>query len=138
MILWLTGLASAAEIRLSTEMPVEGQVVQLTVDAPDPSGEVVVTYRPGSAVPATEALALGPGGTARWVPAQPGRAGLAGSRGEERASRAVSVRFTGVPLGGVAVFLLAAGSLFGGIGWSLKRLMRDRAAGIAVGAPIDT
>lgn len=120
MILWLS-VALGAEIRLSTDAPVEGEPVQVTVvDA----AELVVTYRPGSAVEATQTLQLDPGGTAQWVPAQPGLAVLAAGT----ASRPVSVRFSGVPWNGVLVFLVAGGLLFGGIGFAFSRLMRGGAA----------
>ena len=132
--LWLVGWASAAEIWLSTAAPVQGEPVEITVDAPDAAGNLVVTYRPGSSVEATHTLVLDAAGSVRWIPAQPGLAVLAWQRGGATASRAVSVRYAAVPLRGVAVFLLASGLLFGGMGYAFRLLMR----GDGVVPPVST
>jgi hypothetical protein len=82
--------------------------------------ELTVTYRPGSRV--SRSVSLGrtdARGEVTWTPEDAGLASLE-SAGERPQSKAVSVRFDGVPWKGLAVMIVAGWLLVGG---SIRRFV---------------
>lgn len=117
-------LATAlAGLELTPETPVHGEPVEVSLAGDAVGAELLVTYRPNSAVVATETLPFD-GGRATWVPSQPGIAVLSVSEGEKTVSRNVSVRFASIPWSGVLVFLGTGLLLFGGASFALRRMLQ--------------
>lgn len=108
-----------AQLQLSNDTPAVGEEITITVA--EPVSEWKATYRPNSGVveevPATLAT---PSKTFTWTPDRAGIVQLsAGS-----VSRNVSVRFSGFPLLGLLIMLIAAGVLFGGAAFAFRMLLR--------------
>ena len=95
-----------------------------------PEGTLLATYFPNSIVASVETVAVMPDTllsantvTVPWTPRYAGIVTLNLQTPSESVSRNVSVKFPGVPAGGVLVFLAAGMILLGGAGWSLTHLM---------------
>ena len=127
------GLAapSSAEIILRQKYPMQGKTTEVFVQADDGapvSGALVtVTYRPGSSVEATDTIGTtGASGRLRWTPETAGIAGINAAWADGGAtSTNVSVRFSGVPLGGVVIMLLAGLLLVGGSAVRIARVLKS-------------
>jgi len=115
-----SGATLEAQIDLSTEKPIEGEPV--TVTLAEPAKEVIVTYRPNSQVIDRDTLrAEAASTTFTWTPATAGVVALkAGS-----ASRNVSVRFAGISESGIATMMIAGIILFGGAAFAFRLLFKD-------------
>jgi len=138
--LWL-GLALGVELTLTPLVPVEGEPVKVQIvgDVDLDGAPLRITYRPNSAVEATDTLALDGAGAVMWTPSQPGIAVLSVDRGGATVSRNVSVRFGSVPWSGVLVFLGTGLLLFGGASFAMRRLFQDHDEGLPLTAPpLDT
>lgn len=115
---WISG---QAQIQLSTETPTEGE--RITVKVEKPAKELVVTYRPNSAVTHRDTFRLNPAAKVfEWTP---DRAGIVALSVPEQGSMNISVRFQGVSTSGIAVMLVAGSLLFGGAAFAFRLLFRD-------------
>lgn len=109
-----------AQIRLTEEPPVAGRENSITLE--EPATEVIVTYRPNSAVIRRDTLRAPQPVTAfTWTP---GRAGVVNLQ-TATASRNLSVRFNTFSWAGLVVMIAAAVVLFGGAGLAFRILFRD-------------
>jgi hypothetical protein len=114
------GATLRAQIDLSTEKPVEGEPVTITLG--EPAKEVVVTYRPNSQVIERDTLRADRASTSfTWTPATAGVVALKAGN----ASRNVSVRFTGISESGIATMIIAGVILFGGATFAFRLLFKD-------------
>lgn len=122
---------AAPSIAVEPPYPVLGQPAVVTLaEAPEGEWRLVATYRPNSLITRDEPVgAPGPDGRIEWTPTAPGITQLAFVSGEKgakpAASRNVAVRFTGLPLTGLLVFLFAGTLLFGGAAYSIRLVMRE-------------
>ena len=116
----LAGFSLPAQIELSPDEPVEGELVTVTLDKP--ARELIITYRPNSSVIRRDTLRADAPATAfTWTPEQAGVVALAAGD----ATRNVSVRFRGWSWGGILVMIFAAGILFGGATFAFRTMFRD-------------
>jgi len=123
LLLALGGLLPrlTAQIQLSSERLVEGQKVHIKLQ--EPAGQLVITYRPNSAVVHRDTLFADPPATSFvWAP---DRAGVVALRVPGRSALNVSVRFKGISGSGIAVMAIAAGLLFGGATFAFRLLFKD-------------
>lgn len=109
-----------AQFGLSTHQPVVGDPVLVAI--PASADTLLVTYRPGSRIPTTQAIPTGGAGSVRWVPTRPGLVHLSVPGGGP--GHYVSVRFRSRPTAGLAVLILAGSILFGGAGFAVRELLR--------------
>jgi hypothetical protein len=123
VIALLLSVAFAGTLTLSPEQPVHGEPVEVSLAGDAVGDALLVTYRPNSAVVATETLALTDGRTT-WTPTQPGIAVLSVGDGDQTVSRNVSVRFASIPWSGVLVFLGTGLLLFGGATFAMRRMLQ--------------
>ncbi len=108
------------QIGISTEQPVQGETVTITLAEPD--SMLIVTYRPNSSIARADTLRASKLTTTfEWAPRKAGVASLSTSR----ASRNVSVRFLGLSGSGIAVMIVAATLLFGGAAFAFRLLFKD-------------
>ena len=117
---------ASGDIVLRQKYPTEGSATQVFVQSesgtPVTGAAVTVTYRPGRSVEATEEIGMsGAGGRLTWTPTTAGIAALKATWEGGEASTNVSVKFAGVPAGGVIIMILAGTLLVGG---SIIRIMR--------------
>ena len=105
-------------VSVEPDAPTRGQPVRVTFSQPVDS--VTVTYRPG-AVTATTATFAPRAATFEFVPERAGVVSVASGG----ASQSLSVRYIGVPLGGLVVMILAGLILFGGAALSMRALLSD-------------
>jgi hypothetical protein len=122
IVLAFTPLALAG-IELDTEPAVVGNEVTLTVlsqgKQPAADAPVKVTYYPNSEIKRTvEVGRTDERGQLRWTPEHAGLSTIAA--GEQ--TKTIGVRFDGMPLGALVVFLIAGTLLFGGIAFGVSRL----------------
>jgi hypothetical protein len=120
-------LATEPAVKLSTSerFPVAGKATAII--SPPEADAIGVVYSPGSQVEVTESVAVQkitpprPGNPYRtaWKPARAGVVAL--SAGGQTVN--VSIRFDGVPAGGVIIMVIAALILFGGAFFSIKSLL---------------
>jgi hypothetical protein len=119
LFLWCSS-SLPAQIELSTDEPVAGEAVTITLD--EPVQDLIITYRPNSSVIRHDTLRAGAPATAfTWTPAQAGVVALAAGD----ATRTVSVRFSGLSWKGILVMVIAAAILFGGAAFAFKTMFRD-------------
>ncbi len=110
-----------AQIALGSEPPVAGRAN--TIILREPASEIVITYRPNSAVVRRDTLRADPPATAfTWTPGRAGVVKIRSNTGE----RNVSVRFNDFPWGGLLVMVVAASVLFGGAGIAFRILFQTR------------
>jgi hypothetical protein len=123
----------AATLGLDKTYPLQGESVQIMIShATYPALEKVrikATYRPSSTVEEIEELpAPDSDGKVNWMPKHSGIVVLSaaapalGDIPEVKLSKNLSVRYNGFPPLGLAMFLLAATTLFGGLILVLSRL----------------
>ncbi|WP_412067251.1 hypothetical protein [Rubrivirga sp. IMCC43871] len=111
--------ASAQDIlSIEPEDPTRGELVTVTFSAPVDS--VTVTYRPGAVTAITEVMTPG-SATFSFTPEKAGVVSVTAGA----ASQSLSVRYVGVPLGGLIVMILAGLILFGGAAISMRALLSD-------------
>lgn len=84
-----------------------GQPVSVSVPQAD---TLIITYRPGSNIADIQTVAVS-GGMYQWTPTEAGLVSLATPGG---AAQTVSVGFSGFPVQGLIVFIIAGSILFGG------------------------
>ena len=124
--LMIVAVSAHASITLAEGQPVVGEQVQLELsgeEGPLAEVEVVATYYPGSRVSYEETIGkTDSAGHLEWKPTTPGlvtlKAGCSkDDAGKEscKATKTVSVRYDGLPVSGLAVFLAATFLLTGGI-----------------------
>lgn len=111
---------TATSISVLPERLVAGDQATLTFDAPVET--VVTTYRPNSAIPIVDTLAVGGFASVRWTPE---RAGVVRVSVPGGPSRNLSVRFAALPVSGIVVLIVAGLILFGGAGWAMRMLLSD-------------
>ena len=111
--------ASAQDVvSVVPDAPTRGEPVTVTFS--EPVDSVTVTYRPGAVTATSETFT--PGTAAfEFVPEKAGVVSVAAGG----ASQSLSVRYVGVPLGGLVVMILAGLILFGGAGIALRALLAD-------------
>lgn len=120
LVLLLGHLPLSAQIKLSTDKPVEGETLTITLN--QPVRELIITYRPNSSVIRRDTLRADTPATAfNWTPEQAGVVALAAGD----ATSNVSVRFQGLSWGGILVMIIAAGILFGGATFAFRTMFRD-------------
>jgi len=113
-----------AQIELSNEQPIAGELVMIRLDQPE--SQLVIAYRPNSSVVRRDTLiANTPTAEFEWTPEDAGVVSLSTAS----ASRNVSVRFRGFSWEGLIVMLLAGGILFGGVVFAFRVLFSERASG---------
>lgn len=113
-------------------LPVRGQFLPesvrvyrgepVEIPLPPSADTLLVTYRPSSAIARRVMLPASGGGAVRWTPTDAGVVALSTPGGP---SQNVSVRFRGIPIGGLVVLLFAGTVLFGGAAFALKKLFED-------------
>jgi hypothetical protein len=108
----------ATRIDVLPRVLVVGDKATLTFDAPVQS--LVLTYRPNSAIPLVDTVAVGGFTSIRWTPEQAGVVRVAVPGGP---SRNLSVRFAALPVAGIVVLILAGLILFGGAAWAMTKLL---------------
>ncbi len=119
LLLALAAGASAQSIvSVTPDAPTRGEPVTVTFDQAVDS--VTVTYRPGAVTATSETFTPG----AASFTFSPEKAGIV-SVSSGAASQSLSVRYIGVPLGGLIVMILAGLILFGGAGLALRALLAD-------------
>jgi hypothetical protein len=106
-----------ASIKVAKSYPTQDEPVQLTVTddfgAPVAGAEVVAVYRPGSSVSREESIGRSDAsGMVNWTPSDAGLATItatwtAGGGDDLIATTTVSVRFSGVPINGIIIMILA-------------------------------
>jgi hypothetical protein len=106
--------------------PVRGQPVSLRVTgadgAPLAGVAVTATYYPNSAI--AREVPLGTTDASGRLVFEPHHAGLMRLRADEVDAFTTSVRFDGVPLPGVIVFIVAATLLFGGVAFGSRKILQ--------------
>lgn len=120
-LLALAPLPAAGQgITLTPEIPEVGQ--ETTVRLSAPADYIVVTYRPNSIVAQRDTIRIGGFESVKWTPARAGvvRIGL-----PDGAAQNVSVRFTGIPLSGLLILIVAGTILFGGAVFAMRKLLED-------------
>lgn len=119
--------AAHAAIVLPDTPAVEGApvVIRLLSDDAPRAGETVrAVYYPATEVERHEdACTTDAEGQCTWTPDIAGLVRLETSDDD----RIVSVRYAAVPRSAVAIFALAGTLLFGGLTWSMRRMLRDDA-----------
>ena len=113
-----TGASAQSIVSVEPTAPTRGVPVTVTFDRPVDSVRVV--YRP-SAVTA-DTVVFTPGAASFTF--SPERAGIV-SVGSGDAAQSLSVRYVGVPIGGLVVMVLAGLILFGGATIALRALLAD-------------
>lgn len=115
----LMASASAQEVvSVTPDAPTVGEPVTITFS--EPVDDVTITYRPGAVTASTETFS--PGASAFTF--SPDRAGVVSVAAGD-ATQSLSVRYVGVPLGGLVVMILAGLVLFGGATLALRALLAD-------------
>jgi hypothetical protein len=130
ILLLAVQIGTAQTIVLDTESLVQDGVTEIVIDsgegnlAADMADWVVTAqYFPNSVVVRDEMVGETDSiGRVSWTPSHAGIVTLSAKRGEDSASRSVSVKFPGLPGGAVVVFFVAGTILLGGAGWSLIRM----------------
>lgn len=105
-------------VSIEPDSPTRGEVVTVTFS--EPVDSVTVTYRPGAVTAVTEVMTP-ESATFRFTPERAGVVSIASGG----ASQSLSVRYVGVPLGGLVVMILAGLILFGGAAISMRALLAD-------------
>lgn len=133
LTVFLAATALHGEVRIEVEdpYPIRGDstLVMVTDESGPVEGAIVqVEYRPNSSTARTETLEpTDQSGTTSWAPRDPGLARLSVSGPEgSTGTMAISVRFTTFPVSGIAIMLFAGLLLFGGAGFGMSLLMRER------------
>jgi len=109
-----------AQINFSTEKPVQGEEITITLD--EPTAQVVITYRPNSQVVTRDTIiAETPSNAFLWTPEKAGVVTVQAAG----ASRNVSVRFAGVSWSGIFTMVIAGTLLFGGATFAFRTLFSD-------------
>lgn len=117
--LLLPALASAqGTVSFSTDPVVQGQPVTLRFS--EPADSVMLTYRPNSDLASTDAVALGGATAYEWTPREAGLVRITTPGG---VAQSVGVRFTGLPVSGLLVLVVAGLVLFGGAAFALFTLL---------------
>jgi hypothetical protein len=116
-------------IGVEVDYPIQGQPVQIYIShatAKLEQFQFSVTYRPNSMVSHKEELGHpNDNGYLTWTPKDTGvtilQASIPGSTDKTaNVSKQISVRYAGIPLLGILIFLLASITLFGGFAWTLS------------------
>ncbi len=123
-------LPAAGEIVLRQKYPTQGNETQVFVQddggAPVSGAKVTVTYRPGSSVEETLEIGVtGAGGRLEWTPSAAGIATLNAHWEGGSTSTNVSVKFAGIPAGGLIIMILAGLLLLGGSVVRIARVLRS-------------
>lgn len=123
----------AAQVTISTEdhYPIRGEATHVIVEdgtGPVEGALVQVEYRPNSSTARTETLdPTDESGMTAWTPADAGLARLTMSGPDApEGSKAVSIRYTRFAASGVAIMAFAGLFLFGGAGYGMMLLLRER------------
>lgn len=133
VLLLTANTAAAVTIVTDDQYPVRGEPTTVTIEdetGPMEGALVQVEYRPNSSTPRTETLTpTDESGMTSWTPADAGLARLSiiGPDGPIE-SVAVSVRYTGFELSGIAIMLFAGIFLFGGAGYGMSLLLKEQKA----------
>lgn len=128
----LSGPFASAEVSVSEEVLTRGRAVTATVvdesGAPVVDGVVRALYFPNSKVEReVEVGTTDAAGQVEWTPSHPGIAVLSASSDDtSHGSSSYSVRFDGVPASGLAVFVVAATILLGGLVFGIRRLQSEQ------------
>ncbi len=112
------GASAQDVVSVTPDAPTRGEPVTVTFSAPVDT--VKVTYRPGAVTAFTETFTPG-SDVFEFTPERAGVVSVAAGG----TSKSLSVRFVGVPLGGLIVMILAGLILFGGAAISLRALLSD-------------
>ena len=123
--------AAAGELILDTQSLVLEKPTSVSVATDDETEPlpgagwtVVARYYANSTLERSETIGVtDSAGQVIWIPAAPGIVSISATRGDETISRAVSVKYPGLPGGAALVFIVAGSILLGGAGWSLIRLV---------------
>lgn len=130
-IAWATA-ATAAEpakpaIKSSQRFPVAG--VATSLETPPEADEIKAVYSPSSRVESTQTIKVekltppkpGKPYLTAWIPERAGVVTVTAGK----ASRNISVRFDGIPVGGIIIMVIAGLILFGGVFVSMKSILSD-------------
>lgn len=132
LALCLTTLASPVwgGVAVESDPVVVGQQTQVVVtgdDGPMAETQVKVTYYPNSKLERTiEVGKTDAEGKVAWSPEMAGLAKL--DAGKEGGSLSLGVRFDGLPISGLIVFLCAAAMLFGGTLFGSLQLLKGQSS----------
>jgi len=117
-LLLLAGTGGALDLEVEPAFPVRGAEARITVaheGSPVPGAEVRALYRPNSEVSADQEIGrTDASGAVAWVPDDAGIVEIHVESDAGAAFRPVSVRFSGPPVPGLLVLILAGVILFGG------------------------
>ncbi len=121
---------SAVELSFEDDFPIVGRTETVTVEgaATDVNLRLRVIYSPNSETSTEEEIGVVPTtGKVAWTPSRSGIATLSvqGDDGRVVASENVAILFAKTPKAGLMVMLFAGVLLFGGAGYSLRRVLKS-------------
>lgn len=119
LLLWAASPV-VAQIEISPESPIEGDVTSLRFPAPIDTLEI--TYRPESVTSTSETLVLDGATSAEWTPT---RAGVVQLAFGDQQTQNVSVRYRETSGLGLFVMIVAGMILFGGIGFAFRSMLSN-------------
>ena len=121
---------SAVELTFVDDFPIVGRTETVTVEgaATDVDLRLWVIYSPNSETSTEAEIGVVPtAGKVAWTPSRSGIATVSvrGDDGVVVASENVAILFARTPVAGVMVMLFAGVLLFGGAGYSLRRVLKS-------------
>ncbi|MCI4670351.1 MAG: hypothetical protein MRZ79_19595 [Bacteroidia bacterium] len=120
-------LGAMGQFKFSNDAPKVGE--KINIEFEKEIDQLIITYRPNSAVEKNENIAIVPASkTVEWTPQNPGVVAISYSVEMEESqgpSMNISVRYNGLSYEGIIVMIAAGLILFGGAFVAFRTLFRD-------------